>query len=241
MQPKILIICDENEQWQYSIIKKYLSAHGIFESYVASSLRIANDIFLIENIDLIVTNTTINGRITIDSILNKKLFYGIPILFYTFDYQEFEYHKNFDTFKHKKYSDIHFLSYELNKLHDNIVKFFYLKINKKAGDYFFLKSISGKTERVYFEEIIYFKTKVVGCKIFTKSNQYNSPKSIVGLTSIMGDSIVRISEQYAVNIHYINSYTDDYIQIEGNKIQIGNRSAVLHLEKRFRKTKYLRY
>ena len=118
---------------------------------------------------------------------------------------------------------------------------FYLKLNKKAGDYFFLKSISGKTERVYFEEIIYFKTKVVGCKIFTKSNQYNSPKSIVGLTSIMGDSIVRISEQYAVNIHYINSYTDDYIQIEGNKIQIGNRSAVLHLEKRFRKTKYLRY
>ncbi len=76
MQPKILIICNENEKWQYSIIEKYLSAHGISESYIASSLRIANDIFLIENIDLIVSNTTINGRITIDSICLKTHPYG---------------------------------------------------------------------------------------------------------------------------------------------------------------------
>ena len=73
MQPKILIICNENEKWQYSIIKNYLSVYGISESYVASSLRIANNIFQIENIDLIVSPTTINGRISVDTILNKKL------------------------------------------------------------------------------------------------------------------------------------------------------------------------
>ncbi len=82
--------------------------------------------------------------------------------------------------------------------------------------FLYLNGLTGKYEKVRFEQIIYLTSANNHCYIFSNTQKYMVKKSLTKLlTQYLGNDFIRIHQQYVVNKQHLKAINHDTVTITG--------------------------
>ncbi|MEL6867315.1 MAG: LytTR family DNA-binding domain-containing protein [Bacteroidota bacterium] len=96
-----------------------------------------------------------------------------------------------------------------------------MTVESISNDYIYIKS-ERRYIRVFFKDIKYIKGLKDYVMIYTNKDKVMTAMNIKTINSQLPDAIfVRISKSYIINIHFIDSVDQDFIQLSGEEIPLG--------------------